>query len=90
MDDQDQEAEEQQADHVNQSDDDGVTPSQQGPVSISSNHLEPGAIQGLNLFNSSVNNSEIHIHGAESIEHELSTFKTDIAVEQKKQGDTAL
>ena len=51
-------AEEQQADHVNQSDEVRITPSQQYPSVISSdNHLEAGAIQGANIVNSTLNNT---------------------------------
>ena len=55
-------AEEQQADHVNQSDEVRITPSQQSPLVIcSDNHLEAGAIQGANIVNSTLNNTVIKI-----------------------------
>ena len=55
-------AEEQQADHVNQSDEVRITPSKQYLSVISSdNHLEAGAIQGANIVNSTLNNTVIKI-----------------------------
>ena len=77
---------EQPADHVNQCDQVRNTPSQQYPsVIISDNHLEAGAIQGVNIVNSTVN--KIKIKG-ESRNDQLKTDVSDMAAEQKRQGET--
>ena len=81
-------AEEKQADHVNQSDEVKVTPSQQYPSVISSdNNLEAGAIQGANIVNSTLNNTVIKIKG-ESMNNQVKTDIRDMAAEQRRQGET--
>ena len=80
-------AEEQPADHVNQSDEVRITPSQQYPsVIISDNHLEAGAIQGANIVNSTLNDTVIKI----SVNDRLNTYIIELrkrAAEQKRQGN---
>ena len=81
-------AEEQPADHVNQSDEVRITPSQQYPsVIISNNHLEAGAIQGANIVNSTLNNTVIKIKG-ESMNNQVKTDIRDMAAEQRRQLET--
>ena len=64
------------------------TPSQQNPsVIISDNHLEAGAIQGVNIVNSIVNNPVIKIKG-ESMNDQVKTDIRDMATEQRRQGET--
>ena len=81
-------AEEQPADHVNQSDEVKVTSFQHYPsVIISKNQLEAGAIQAANIVNSTLNNTVIKIKG-ESMNNQVKTDIRDMAAEQRRQGET--
>ena len=80
-------AEEQPADHVTQSDEVRVTPSQQGQVITTNNTVETGAIQGANIDNSTLNNTVINIKG-ESLSDQLKTFSLLILLYLYVDGET--